>query len=294
MKLTDVLPGRSGRDALARANALAEEGRVDDALRQLRGLSIRDFGEVFLDLPDRYAALRRSLPEMPADQIQRDWTGSAGPDLLRQTVAFVRSVETAFAELCGRPLTDATILDYGCGWGRILRLMYRYSDPSKIYGLDPWESSLGICRKTGVLGNLALCDDVPRALPFPGVAFDLVYAFSVFTHLSEKTATAVLGAIRRRIRDDGLLALTIRPDTYWTVHTGFPAGTNARALQAAHAEKGFAFVPHQRVPIEGDITFGDTSISLDYVRRHWTEWDLSGQKVNDLDPYQLVLFLRPR
>ena len=293
MRLTDLLPGQRNA-ALADAEALAAAGRQSDAFRALRRLSVAELGEVLLDVPDRYPALAAALPVMPPESVQRDWTGSAGRDLLRQTVAFVRSMETAFAKLCGRPLEDSTILDYGCGWGRILRLMYRYSPPETLYGVDPWDSSLQICRDTRVLGNLARCDDVPRDLPFPGMTFDLVYAFSVLTHLSEKTATAVLGAIRPRIRDDGLLVVTVRPVEYWGVHPSFPPGTDARTMAARHAESGFAFVPHNRAPIDGDVTFGDTSISLDYIRRQWTDWHLAGHETNRVDPYQLVLFLRPR
>jgi methyltransferase family protein len=293
LKLTEILPGRRNA-VLAAAEVLAAAGRRNDALRSLRGLSLEDFGRVLLDVADRFPALRAALPEMPAESIQRDWTGSAGRDLLRQTVAFVRSMESAFVKLCGRPLEETTILDYGCGWGRILRVMYRYSPPETLYGIDPWESSLQICRDTRLLGNLARCDDVPRDLPFPGVTFDLVYASSVLTHLSEKTATAVLGAIRPRMRDDGLLVVTVRPAEYWQVQPFFPPGMDAPALRARHAETGFAFVPHNRAPIDGDVTFGDTSISLDYVRRQWTEWHLAGHETNRVDPYQLILFLRPR
>jgi Methyltransferase domain len=292
--LLDLVTRRRVDTALARADTLAASGRTDDALQALRDLSIRDFGEALLDVSYRFPALKASLPEMPSPKIQQDWTGSAGRALLLQTAAFVRSMEAAFVKRCGRPLAGAVILDYGCGWGRILRLMYRYSVPSTIYGVDPWEASLEICRATRVLGNLARCDDVPRDLPFGAVQFDLVYAFSIFTHLSERTATAVLGAIRRRIREDGLLVLTVRPVEYWGVQAWFPPGTDARTMHTLHAEKGFAFIPHQREPIAGDITFGDTSISLDYVRRHWTEWHLAGHETNRIDPYQLILFLRSR
>lgn len=65
-------------------------------------------------------------------------------------------------------------------------------------------------------------------------------------------------------------------------------------MHTRHLESGFAFIPYHREPIDGDVTFGDTSISLDYVRRNWTEWHLAGHETYRADPYQLVLFLRPR
>lgn len=133
---------------LERANRLMAAGQLNEAFRALRRLSVGEFGELLRVVPDRFAALRAALPEMPAEEIQRDWCGNSGRVLLAQTCAFVRSVETAFLKLTGRPLENAIILDYGCGWGRIMRLMYRFSAPEKIYGLDPWDASLEMCRAT--------------------------------------------------------------------------------------------------------------------------------------------------
>ena len=279
---------------LARANYLMAAGRQDDAFRTLRRLSLEQLAELLVDVPRRFTALKTVLPEMPSEDVQRSWTGNTGRVVLAQAAAFVRSVEKAFVLHSGRRLGGATILDYGCGWGRIVRFMYRFSPPSRIYGVDAWPEALEICRATRVLGNLALCDEVPSELPFPGVVFDLACAFSVFTHISEKTATAVMRALRPRIREGGLLALTVRPPTYWDVHAAFPPGSTAASMRERHATHGFAFLPHHRRPVDGDVTYGDTSIALDYIRNRWPEWDLLGHEPTPADPNQLAVFLRPR
>jgi hypothetical protein len=103
-----------------------------------------------------------------------------------------------------------------------------------------------------------------------------------------------MAALRERISSDGVMALTVRPVEFWRVHAQFPPGTDADAMRRTHLEQGFAFLPHYRDPIDGDITFGDASISLEYIERHWPAWRLVGRRLNRVDPYQLVLFLRPR
>jgi hypothetical protein len=60
---------------------------------------------------------------MASDEVQQHWTGGSGLSLLRQTYNFVRSTAYNFARLTRRDLTNAMILDYGCGYGRILRMM---------------------------------------------------------------------------------------------------------------------------------------------------------------------------
>jgi SAM-dependent methyltransferase len=82
---------------------------------------------------------------------------------------------------------------------------------------------------------------MPKDAPFPGVKFDLIYAFSVFTHLAEKTSKVVLSACRRSLKDDGLLALTIRPAAYWDVHNPHNPGNqpfDLTGMKADHAVRG--------------------------------------------------------
>jgi len=55
---------------------------------------------------------------------------------------------------------------------------------------------------------------------------------------------------------------------------------------------GFAFHPHVRFAVDGDITYGDTSMSLRFIRDHFKQWQVL-QIDRSLDnPYQLVVFLQ--
>lgn len=110
------------------------------------------------------------------------------------------------------------MLDYGCGWGRLIRLLYKYTPPARIYGVDPWDKSIDICKESGIRADLAVSDYLPKTLPFEGKKFDLIYAFSVFTHLSERAATMALAACRERIKNDGMMVITARPLSYWDYH----------------------------------------------------------------------------
>lgn len=274
-----------------RAEAAASRGEHASALGLLRGLSLQRFGELLLDVPESCPALRAWLPSMASDEVQCNWTGTSGLPLLHQSVAFVSSVDRACQRHLGHP-PRGRVLDYGCGWGRLMRLMLKYVDPDQLYGTDPWDTSLALCRQHNCLGHLAKCDDVPKALPFPET-FDLVYAFSVFTHLSERTARAVQEVLRHHVKPDGLLVVTIRPPDYWDVHPDWPAGLSRELMLERHHQSGFAFIPHLRAPIDGDVTYGDTSMTLDYLRRNWTGWRILDTDHNPRDPWQVLVFLQP-
>jgi SAM-dependent methyltransferase len=279
---------------LAQADEYARSGDRTRALQTLRQLPIDDFGHLLLAVPEQYRGLTGLLPRMADAKVQNDWTGASGEVLLAQSVAFVRTLTSAYREYGFRDLADSHVLDFGCGWGRLLRLMLKYCDPNRLFGVDPWTDSIETCRKYGVLARLALSDYVPANLPFEGTSFDLVYAFSVFTHLSQRTALKCLASLRTRVTDGSLLAISVRPMEYWAFHSSWDKGYTPEQLIEAHRRSGYAFMPHNRTPIDGDVTYGDASISLQYISDNWTEWELAGIDHNNGDYHQVLVFLRPR
>src|SRR5437764_13127198 len=106
--------------------------------------------------------------------------------LLRQSTLLLRSVEAGFSRITGRKLHNPAILDFACGWGRLTRLMLWFSQPTKIFGVDAFDEALQLCTRNKVPGSFAKCNRVLDVLPFNGVQFDLIYGFSIFTHLSEE------------------------------------------------------------------------------------------------------------
>jgi SAM-dependent methyltransferase len=280
------------------AEEIAKSCDVDDVLKRLRRLCLDDFAELLLQLPDsRFPHLSSVLPRMASQEVQRSWTGNSGMALLGQTVNFVRLVAGNCQKFLGRGLNDRTILDFGCGYGRIIRLMYYYSSPTRIWGLDPWEKAIDLCRVDGVLGHLAVSDYLPSEIPVEDASFDLIYSFSVFTHLSERAAMLALTTLRRYAARDALCVITIRPKEYW--HQPDPAvaaGTriDRDELVARHEKSGFAFVPHTREAIDGEVTYGDTSLSFEWIQRHAEGWNMIGYDRSLFDPHQIHIYLVPK
>ena len=117
-------------------------------------------------MPDReFPTLSKALPRMATAEVQTQWTGSSGLTLLKQSCNFVRSAAYHFNRLTSRPLDGSAILDYGCGYGRLARLMYYFSDPARLYGVDPWERSIAICHDCGLGENFRVSDYLPKDLP---------------------------------------------------------------------------------------------------------------------------------
>ncbi|MFM0662207.1 class I SAM-dependent methyltransferase [Paraburkholderia sediminicola] len=261
---------------------------------ELRRQPVDVVGAMLMNIPEQYATLRKYLPTMASPEVQKHWTGDYGVPLLLQSCAFVRAVREGFHLHTRRPLDGLPVLDYGCGWGRLLRLMLAVTGPEKLFGCDPWHKSLEVCDGDRIRANIALSDYLPTDLPFAGRKFSLIYAFSVFTHLSERAADAALSACRKHIVDDGMMAITIRPPNYWDEDPVVVRAGKSEVLKREHALKGFAFFPHQREAVDGDITYGDTSISIDFIKNRWVDWEVVGTERLLQDVLQTIVFLRPR
>jgi SAM-dependent methyltransferase len=265
----------------------------EEALHRLRALGIDDFGELLLSMPNPvYPNLSRLLPRMASDEVQRNWTGDSGLPLLRLTCNFIRSTAYNFSRLTKHDLADAIILDYGCGYGRMLRMMTYFTPENNLYGVDPWDRSIEECRKCGLIKNIFLSDYLPVDLPLGNIRFDLIYAFSVLTHTSKRATYACLNVLKQYLSMNGLLVITVRPLEYWNVISGITEEERINLIQR-HRTEGFSFLPHPRPPIDGDITYGETSMTLDWIRENFRSWRIVGIDRSLDDNLQIYVFLQP-
>jgi SAM-dependent methyltransferase len=246
-----------------------------------------------------YPHIRALLPGMPERALQELWNGASGLVLARQSTAFYTHLRAAYENYGDRPLGESTVLDFGCGWGRLTRFLLRDVAPGRLCACDPVEGILEICRANGIAATFARSEFVPDRVPFDD-RFDLVFAFSVFTHLSEIAHQRALEALYQALRPGGILVLTIRPAEY-LAHCELMrplAASLAKDLHGALAGARYLFVPHNddALHTKGDsdeIAYGETVITMAYVRERWSSWfQLLETKVQLDDLHQVVLTLR--
>lgn len=154
--------------------------------------------------------LARWLPHLPSEEDQKLWAGNSGLYLMQQASVFIDDVFNAYGAYDPRTVR---VLDYGCGWGRMLRLLYRRASVDNIYGADPWEPSFERCRQFNVHANFGKVDYIPTRLAFEASSTSSI-SFR-FTHIGDESQKAVLRTLRPQTTDDdGLLAVTIRRANY--------------------------------------------------------------------------------
>ncbi len=104
------------------------------------------------------------------------------------------------------------ILDFGCGCGRVLRHWARLEGP-ELHGADYNPALVRWCQANLPFAQLTV-NGLHPPLHYPDARFDLIYALSVFTHLTEDQHHAWMKEIRRVLRPGGLLLFTTHGDAH--------------------------------------------------------------------------------
>ena len=143
------------------------------------------------------------LPGFPPAETQALFVGFSGADALRPAFHLYKMVA---ARLGGR-LGSANILDFGAGWGRVIRMFLRETAPERLFSVDVDPEILEVCRQTGVPGTLTQVDPL-GVLPFPDGYFGACYSFSVFSHLAEAHALRWLQELIRVTEPGGSIVFT--------------------------------------------------------------------------------------
>lgn len=107
-------------------------------------------------------------------------------------------------------LSNAKILDFGCGHGRITRFLPSLLSPSKFVVADVWESAINFCAKEFEAIPFFISRD-SKISKFDS-KFDIVLSFSVFSHLPPIDFEFYLSELRKSLNEDGLLLFTTKGD----------------------------------------------------------------------------------
>lgn len=266
-----------------------------EIIQKLRSLALCDFGELLFSIPNQnFPKMSALLPKMASEEVQKTWTGASGEKLLIQTLDFVRSVAYNYSKFTGRVFENNLILDFGCGYGRIARIMYYFTNEINLFGVDSWGKSIEICHQDGLVSNFVLSDNLPLTLPVGDLKFDLIYAFSVFTHLSDSAARTCLNTMYNYLNTDGLIVLTVRPIEFWDVGRHPVKKGVSQQQKNLHIEHGFSFLPYETSAPDVEATYGDTSMSLEWLSQTFPKLKLVGIDSSLSDQHQIYCFLQKK
>ncbi|MBL8756255.1 MAG: class I SAM-dependent methyltransferase, partial [Planctomycetes bacterium] len=112
-----------------------------------------------------------------------------------------------------------SVLDFGCGCGRVLRWFQTALPEAHLHGADVRAATIDWCRQN--LRGTFVANGVVPPLPFADASLDLVYALSVWSHLGLEQNLAWMREMARVTKPDGLILVS--------THGAFAAALCARS-----------------------------------------------------------------
>lgn len=188
------------------------------------------------------------------------------------------------AEKHNRPFQSASeILDFGCGTSRILRYMVEYLPGPRYHGSEVFRDTIEWGNK--VFPEISyLHQNNHPPIGFPNEKFDIIYAYSIFTHFEEDLHLQWLSELHRILKKNGLVILTIHgepvikrcKDEVPVREAMCLGGQNYQKLCEQFYDYGYVFYSCYDKDqlsdggLDSEI-FGITYISKSYVKEKWSK-----------------------
>jgi SAM-dependent methyltransferase len=232
-----------------------------------------------------------TAPPLPDVDTQRAFVGSSGLAAMREAALFYDRVLAALGSDGVAVSNIGPTLDFGCGWGRIYRLFLRNCGTGDLVGVDVDEACVQMCRAAMPFGSFEECNPMPP-LTFPPESFEVVVAYSVFSHLAESAFLAWMREFRRVLRPKGRIFFTtlkqahletwqgLRDDAYYgpvLAEAGFDrTDWKRRAQSGSHL-----FVPIGGGGVRDRSYYGEAIVSRSFLDRSIGELGFEASSFED-------------
>ena len=262
--------------------------------KQFRKLNDSDWIDLLYQSVDSQVIQGVNFPGLPEEKIQVTIIGSSGKNSLNEGKYMYQEIRR-IAALQNKKFDRRTkFLDFACGYARMIRFFMKDIHPGNLYGSDVTSEFIKICYDT-FGGNNRWCFkrkilfDINN--PFPPLKyrkryFDIIMAYSLFSHLSEDAHLAWLKEFLRILKPDGLLFLTLRQQSFLTglkelsIENGDISDYEKRLvdnLATDSIQESFNSGEYIYHPTGGGYKmahdfYGETVIPDEYIHKRWGEW----------------------
>ena len=236
------------------------------------------------------------LPLFPPSSVQVRFTADTGRHNFQRAFHFYNFIRS----VCKFQQGDSIqVLDFGGGWGRIARFFLREISHNRIWISDCLGDAIDWLKKTENPCNIIKNDTRP---PISGLTgnFDLIYAFSVFSHLNEQYFREWIDYFFTRLKPGGHIIITTRGAKFiQNLHRSYRTDPNQplfeklpnpNEIEARYQNGELQFYPTGG---GGELSldfYGETIIPKSYFELHFPNTFISfTESVSQVDQSVVVL-----
>jgi len=222
-----------------------------------------------------------SPPTPPDELIDRVTTGISETNAEGMRVGFlasgqksVRDIEKALASI-GKGLDDfSSVLEFGCGCGRIMLWLESIGRSGSLHGTDIDADAIAWNVENMPWATFGVNDPEPP-LPYEDGQFDLVFNHSVLTHLDERLQDLWLAELRRITKPGGFVLLTVHGEKVFedAERDAQGSGDNTEPWRVEMENRGILFVAEDSYVGSTFPDFYHTTFHAPwYVFEHWSAY----------------------
>ena len=153
--------------------------------------------------------LNRKIPVPDAVRRTKVHGGEVESSFLLEGFSIFRKLDRTTTRLFDRHISDfKSILDWGCGCGRLTRYLHDLPPRSSVTGIDIDSDNIQWCQKNLPFGSFCPISTTPPT-SLQGSAFDLIVGISIFTHLRQRDEFLWLEELKRLAAPGAILLMTI-------------------------------------------------------------------------------------
>lgn len=245
------------------------------------------------------------LPKFPDEFTQETFTGSKGDATLNEAFIYYKLFKKFYKQHRGNIADVNAMLDFGCGWGRFIRFFIKDVDSEKIWGADPMSEMIELCKSQNSWCRFEAINPAPPS-HLPGDHFDLIYSYSVFSHLSEQFHLQLLDEIYRILRPGGIYMTTTRSRDFIVETAKMRARLGIDKEHPVQIGTSVAFPDTQKTLAEFDAGkycfhghddsdrnyWGEAAIPKKYVVENWTP-KFKLLEFHEMIPQNIIVVQKP-
>jgi SAM-dependent methyltransferase len=219
---------------------------------------------------------------MPPEYFQLAVSSLVGDETLKQASSVYKLFRTVIEKHCGSVADRNAVLDFGCGWGRVMRFFMKDIEPARLYGIEEWKEQVEHAKATNRWCNFLHVNKEPPT-QLPDGKFDVIFSFSVFSHLSEDSHKRWLAEFKRILVPGGLILATtwgrehsdhlerVRRGAHqtWDKHYNNMIQARFSGKEKWLSEYDNGHFCHVDLGYAGNEHYGETCIPEEYVRAEW-------------------------
>lgn len=230
----------------------------------------------------------KQFPRCPDAALQVRLNGASGDPAFLEAFPFYKRI-LGYAKVLGIDVDENTrVLDFGCGWGRHMHYFWQIVKAENLYGTDIDPNLVELCSQLFPSGNFVQ-NFVKKPMPLEKDFFDIVWSYSVFSHLNEDAHMICMRDICRVLRPGGMFIGTTEGANFidfcasfrdktkiendWHENLGrvFKSEAEVEACKRRYEQGEFQFFQSYNHGPNGYSAYGEAIVPKHFFEKHWTD-----------------------